>query len=292
MITLSAPSGIQLTMATDWRGQDRGTLICEAIAGIPGSVQAQGDIVSLPRSGVIVSPVRRDGREISITGWAHFGGPDRVARVQELAEMIGSMWDDTDATGRLEYAPGDRDPRTAYVQPKPGGAWTLDDSKAYRGWLRWTLDLLAPDPRLYGPVTTSSTGLPTPGTGLKFPLAFPLDFGVPGDPGRAEFTNVGRVAVPVRLRVTGGMSEGFTLRRVETGEQISLSWPLLVSDVVSIDTDTGSCLLNGQSSLTGYMPLTDWWQIGPGERCTVQFGALGQVTGTPTLTLEAAPAVI
>jgi hypothetical protein len=152
------------------------------------------------------------------------------------------------------------------------------------------VDLLAPDPFAYGPSVESSTGLPAAGGGVQFPMQFPADFGVAGDDGRAVFTNTGTAPTPLKFKVSGGMSDGFSLRCVETGDTLTFMRPLDVSDYVLLDSSDASVLLNGVSPVSGFLIQDDWWTVPPGGTCTVQFNAIGVVYGVPTLELSGAPA--
>ena len=153
-----------------------------------------------------------------------------------------------------------------------------------------TIDMTAIDPRAYGAESTNSTGMAAHDGGLRFPLTFPVNFGTPGTDGRVRFTNTGTATTYLTLVVTGGMSQGFSLKRVETGQTITISRPINMDDTVTLETYYGTVLLNNQSSLSGFLTEYDWFQCPPGETCTVQFTPLGTVTGTPTLTMTASPA--
>ena len=161
----------------------------------------------------------------------------------------------------------------------------------FMGFMRGiALDLLAPDPVAYGVVSSASTGLPKAGGGVRFPMRFPADFGVAGDAGRAVFTNTGTAPTPLKFKVSGGMSDGFSLRCVETGDTLTFKRPLDVSDYVLLDSSDASVLLNGVSPVSGFLVQDDWWTVPPGGTCTVQFNAIGVVYGVPTLELSGAPA--
>jgi hypothetical protein len=124
------------------------------------------------------------------------------------------------------------------------------------------------------------------GSGFRFPV----DFGADGVDGRARFTNEGTAPASVRFRVSGGLPDGFSLRCVETGDVLSFRRPVASDDYVLLDSSDGSVLLNGVSPVSGYLTDDDWWQVGPGETCTVQFTSLGGVQGSPLLVLSGSPA--
>lgn len=167
------------------------------------------------------------------------------------------------------------------------------DVPEHRGRSRLTgisVSLLAPDPFAYGDTSSASTGLPKAGGGVQFPVQFPVNFGVAGDAGRAVFTNTGTAPTPLKFKVSGGMSDGFTLRCVETGNTLTFMRPLDVSDYVILDSSDASVLLNGVSPVSGFLIQDDWWTVPPGGTCTVQFNSIGVVYGVPTLELSGAPA--
>lgn len=121
-------------------------------------------------------------------------------------------------------------------------------------------------------------------------LLFPIDFGAPGDEGRVSFVNSGTASTSVRMSVSGGFADGFQLKRVETGQLLTMRRLVAESDTVVLDSSDGSAMLNGLSSVSGYLTDDDWWNVNAGEKCTIQFTALGEVTGTPKLSLSASPA--
>lgn len=144
----------------------------------------------------------------------------------------------------------------------------------------------AADPRKYGPVQSGSTGLPVSGGGVESPVVSPFTQIGGGSPGRVAATNQGSTDTLVTMKVTGGMSQGVQLTRIETGERLRLEWPILDTDVVRFSPGDGQVWLNEQSPISGYLTYGEWWTLGPGETATVQFEGLGTVTGSPSLTVE------
>jgi hypothetical protein len=130
------------------------------------------------------------------------------------------------------------------------------------------------------------TGDTYQGSGFRFPV----DFGSAGVDGRARFTNEGTAPASVRFMVSGSLPDGFSLRCVETGDVLTFRRPVASDDYVLLDSSDGSALLNGVSPVSGYLTDDDWWQVGPGETCTVQFTSLGGVQGSPLLVLSGSPA--
>lgn len=155
----------------------------------------------------------------------------------------------------------------------------------------YAIQLLAADPLKYGPTISASTGLPTSSGGLVFPFVFPVDFGAGGDPGRVVLSNAGRQASWPQFTVSGGLAGGFSLSCVETGQEIRFEFPMAVSDVVTVDPRSGQAWINAESNqLSGYLTRSEWFAVPAGGSRTVQFNAIGAVSGTPMLTGMVAPA--
>lgn len=238
--------------------------------------------------GTFPSSVRRSGRVMTFSGTA-FGAT--AQQVRDLKRTISSLFSGVQSPaqhlGLLECDDG-------------SGVWLhcqalLDDSIKFTsaedaGWVQYQLPLYAPDPHLYGAEQDISTGPYTHGTGLSFPIAFPLDWGTAGNPGTAHFVNTGLSSTTVTCTVSGGLSAGFQLKRQESGGSVTVNWPLLSGDSVTVDTANAAVFINGQSSLGNYTVADEWWTVSPGDSCTIQFIPLGAVTGNPMLTLSACPA--
>ena len=181
------------------------------------------------------------------------------------------------------------------------GAPTMDD-QLYSPFFRFAFDVIAADPFRYGPVESDSAGVPTPSTGLSWPLGSPRaetpdvttgpfwDWGTDGETGRVQTANVGNAETFSTFDVTGGLSGGFLLTWVPTGDEIRFERTILDGSVVNVDPRTGRATIDGQSDVSGYLTRANWWPIAAGQTGEVQFTPLGTVTGTPTLTAHTRPA--
>ena len=152
-----------------------------------------------------------------------------------------------------------------------------DPVRGADGWgigrFGWIVQFRCPDPLRYGIPATSSTGLPTAGGGLVYPLDYPLDYGSAGDPGQITLTNSGDAAAPVAFTVTGPLPQGF---EVTTG-QYGVTYPVATPDdqVLAFDTATGTVLLEGTASRRQQLTRADWFTVPPQSTITLQFTSLG-----------------
>lgn len=139
----------------------------------------------------------------------------------------------------------------------------------------WSLQFTAPDWRKYGEPQSADTSLPGGGTGLAYNLAYPLDYGDPGNTGRISFTNTGDAATEPTFTVKAPMGVGFEITRVETGQRLRYAHP--VGSDLTIDCAAGTVLEAGQRR-ERYLTVREWPSVLPGETATFQFSTLGSET--------------
>jgi len=150
----------------------------------------------------------------------------------------------------------------------------------------------APDPLKYAPTLTASTGLPTSGGGLAYPLVYPLNYGTPGNTGHVVCSNPGSAAVSPVLTIVGPIdSQGFQVVSVEEGLTTTYAGSVGAADVFVIDTRTGVASLNGSPRYVTYslMPTIPAAVGGvPGVR-TFAFAAIGAYSALASLSASFAP---
>ena len=131
------------------------------------------------------------------------------------------------------------------------------------GYVTGALQFVASQPRRYTAVqSTASTGLPTAGTGLVYPLVYPLDYGSGGTPGAVQALNAGDTATPCVLTVRGPATMPSVANQT-LNKTLEFSITLAGSDVLTVDTAAGTVLLNGTANrlytLTAKStPVEDW----------------------------------
>lgn len=158
-----------------------------------------------------------------------------------------------------------------------------------------TIELVAFDPRMYGPDQVLTAGVPSSGGGLLFPLGTtPMaywDFGADGASGRVQFTNDGTAPTSPILTATGGLSGGFTATDVTTGQIVKFERVIPAGSIVQINQRTGRAWIDSPGNdVSGYLTGRDFFMIGPGETHQIQFAPIGVVTGTPQFSMVAASA--
>lgn len=164
----------------------------------------------------------------------------------------------------------------------------------------FTLVFAAFDSRRYGDERTVSAGMPSPSSGLVWPLgstdqanpAVYWNWGTPGATGRVSFTNGGNTPTyPVLLVGSGGeLDGGFSIVEVSTGRTLTYSRDTGGS-IVRLDNRTRRATING-SDVTGGLTRREWFEIPPGATYEYQIVALGGVTGAPTYDLSASDAYL
>lgn len=159
------------------------------------------------------------------------------------------------------------------------------------GWADFEIPLEAADPRKYGPVQISSTGVPVAGIGIADPLLDPIQEEGGGNLARVTVHNGGDAPMEPTVRIRGGVTEGFELLCIESARVIRCTRPIPDGSVVRVDNAEGVVWIDEQSPLPStYLPTAEWFQVGPGETCTIQWTPLGATTGTPVMEVEWAEA--
>lgn len=157
------------------------------------------------------------------------------------------------------------------------------------------IELVAVDPRRYGATVSTSTGLPTPSSGLVWPLGSAasgkfFDWGTAGELGQVSFTNAGEATTYPRLEVTGGrMLGGFRITEIETGRELTYARTVENGQTVVLDSRTQRAYI-GDADVTAALSTRKWYEIPRGATRRYQITPLGSTTGSPILTLRTAPA--
>lgn len=159
-----------------------------------------------------------------------------------------------------------------------GSAWTATAQ----------LEFEASDPRIYdATLQTPSTGLATVSGGMTFPASFPLGFGAPASGGYIFATNAG--TFPTRpLAIIAGPVVNPQIQNVTTGDTVKLNITLASTDMLAVDFNARTILLNGTASR--YSALTSdsaWFELVPGTT-TIRFLASAFAAGTLTLQYRSA----
>lgn len=162
-------------------------------------------------------------------------------------------------------------------------------------WFPFDAQFEAPDPRRYA--ATQVVGpipMPSGGTGLQWNLGtLPnyFDWGTAGEIGQGTATNTGSMSTSPRILV-GGAGEfglGFYITELETGRELRFERATAFGEVVVFDSRTQRAKIN-DSDVTGALTRRQWFTIPPGATRRYQITPLGSVSGTPTMTIYAAPA--
>lgn len=177
--------------------------------------------------------------------------------------------------------------------------WLLEASTSFRydfSHFPFDLAFVAPDPRRYAPAVIDTEGMPSSGTGLVWNLGTSgsglfFDWGTAGVDGQVAFTNPGTATTLPRIEVggAGAFAAGFRITEVETGRELTFTRATNLGETIVFDSRTQRATL-GQGDMTAFLSSRDWFAIPAGETRRYQINPLGSVSGSPTITLYAAPA--
>lgn len=141
--------------------------------------------------------------------------------------------------------------------------------------MEFSITLTAPDPLKYGAESFASTDLSGQvGTGRQYPLAYPLDYGVPQGQtsGAISVRNVGTAPYWPRLRIDGPVTNPVVTCN-ETGDWIRYEGSLLSGQWLDIDLGDRRVLLNGQVSVRQNVTSSGGWLFVPPSGASISWAA-------------------
>lgn len=203
--------------------------------------------------GVWWSPTYLDARPITITGM--ISAPTTAARDAAIEQLIAAV----SLTDTL-LTVADSVPKQALV--RRSGELLVQLLGLYGA--TYSALVTAADPRRYSTVLQSqSTGLPAVTGGLTLPLTLPVTITATVGSGTITLVNQGSFPTRPTLTITGPCAGGFTIgasRPDGVGTLQTYSNDLGVGDVLVLDSDARTAILNGQVSRRRYLSGT-WPEI-------------------------------
>jgi hypothetical protein len=233
--------------------------------GWAGTPEIRLELVSRPqRDGSFDAPSFRSARVITLAGTAVAPDPDTKERAKDrLAALLA------DGSALADLLVAERTvQRRARV--RLSGPTRIADQTPYT--FAWSVQLTAPDPIRYGAAAhAASCGLPRPGTGLVFPLAWPVKFGEPSG-GSLLLGNAG-TATAWPVWTIAGPCDQPAIRNVSTGSWLAFGLRLADGDELVVDVAARTVRLGGASRRAALLPGSRWFGLPPGDTA-VTFDAL------------------
>jgi len=156
---------------------------------------------------------------------------------------------------------------------------------------KFSIQVVAKDPRKFGDLVSASTRLPFSEGGLVRPSTWPRTWtGVSGT-GQVTINNPGNTQAPVWLRIDGPLpAGGWTV--THQGKKSSLTFATALSlgsgEFVTVDMDRREVLAQGQAPRSGYVTSRGWFSLDPGDN-VIAFSAQNY-SSTASLTVSTKPA--
>lgn len=166
--------------------------------------------------------------------------------------------------------------------------WVMPtDAQWAAGYKRGTFQFKCTDPRKYAlTLRTASTPPPSAsGSGLAFPLKFPMDFGPSSSGGVVSVVNNGNAATwPIFL--VDGPSNGPIITSLDDGKQLVFSgyYSVQLGQQLLINTDTREVSVAGVTQRPGLMR-PDWFSFPPGVAKRISFSSYDPGYSGPTTRL-------
>lgn len=150
------------------------------------------------------------------------------------------------------------------------------------------VQFVATDPRIYSQAATTYTvsQATVSGSGLVFPITFPLTFGGAVSGGQFVAVNAGEFAAPWTATISGPITNP-TLENVTTGEAIAFTGTVASGETLVVSSLDRSVLLNGTASRYSWLVVgSSWWNLAPGSNTVRLAGTSG--SGSVSFTYRSA----
>jgi hypothetical protein len=206
------------------------------------------------RDGAFDAPSYRSPRVITLEGTAV--APDRISKERAKDRFAAVLNDGSQLLPLVVTEP--HVVRRAMVRLSSESK--VMDMKA--GAFEFSVQVTAPDPLRYSAeLRTATCPLPSSAGGVKFPLSFPLDFGPGSSGGRLSLDNAGTVATWPTWRISGPCADPVIVN-TQTGEELAFQIRLAAGEVLVVDTDARTVLLQGLASRRSAMlPHSRWFPL-------------------------------
>lgn len=156
---------------------------------------------------------------------------------------------------------------------------------------KYSILIVAKDPRKYGDLVALSTLLPSSTGGLVYPVTYPVTYTGVSNSGVVRINNPGNTQAPVWLRVDGPIpTGGWTVTHVGKRQSLTFSTALALGagEFVTVDMEKREVLAQGQSPRAGYVTSRGWFSLDPGDN-DIAFSAQNY-SSTALLTVATKPA--
>lgn len=253
------------------------------ITGWDGSPGSNLQVVQKLRApgGWSSSDPQLNARTLTITGM--IVGPD-PATVIAACDALTSAVTLTETT--LTVADPGVDARTMRVARQGD---VLIEGQPAATVKKFSIGLVAADPRKFGATQTDTTPLPSATGGLTVPFTVPFTIDSVVETGQISMTNPGNMTGPVQARITGPAPGGAIITHTsDAGTRVfALNLPLAADEWVDIDMEAQTVLAQGQSSRSQWVTSRGFAGFDKGAN-TWSFSA--PFASAATLTISATPA--
>lgn len=156
---------------------------------------------------------------------------------------------------------------------------------------RFSIQIVAKDPRKFGDLITVSTPLPSSSGGRTYPATYPITYTGSTATGVVRLTNTGNTQAPVWLRIDGPIpAGGWTVTHIGKKQALTFASSLALTsgEFVTVDMDRREVLAQGQAARAGYVTSRGWFSLDPGDNDIAFSATVYSPTAQLTVTTKSA----
>jgi phage-related protein len=167
-------------------------------------------------------------------------------------------------------------PNTAlqFINARVRSRKTLVDPEFTYGFIKAEYEFFCPDPRYYDNTTQTATMTYSTPTGRTYPRVYPLTYGGGSNTQSVQVTNSGWTNTYPQITIYGPVTNP-VVGNSTTGQSLNFNYTMAQSDIITIDLQYRTILLNGTPARNLLLGSSTWFAAQPGVN---QFYFVG--TGT------------
>lgn len=201
------------------------------------------------------------GRSLALTGWCEAGSPEILRDAEGVLNAAVDLADFTfmvDEYGLQRYVTARRTDQVVWDKQNPRTA-------------KWSIELLAGDPRRYGVTELDRTlQLPAVSGGLSIPTAVPFAINATTTRSTVDVTNDGNIAAAPTIQIAGPVTDP-VVQNLTAGTEMRFQITLSVGQILTVDCRREQVTLDGQGRMSTLLG-ADFLTFPPGTS-TIRFSA-------------------
>ena len=159
-----------------------------------------------------------------------------------------------------------------YVNARVRGRKSIIDPEYTYGYIKADYEFFCPDPRYYDNTTQTAAMTYTVPLGRTYPRVYPLTFGGGSNTASVTITNSGWTDTYPLITIYGPVTNP-VVGNLTSGQSLNFNYPMSKSDIITIDLQYRTILLNGSPARNLLLGSSNWFSAQSGNNLFYFYGS-------------------